>query len=119
MENMGRGVEHEISHFAWVSSSFTCTHFIFFFSWVVAQDKFNKYIHFVKTIVGALPPEEVPVDLTDTLQFIKACDMFVAYHHKLDEDDLRDAAKIVTNGYEPCSSMVKVRCMPPPVARQR
>jgi len=81
----------------------------------VEQDKFNKYIHFSKTIVRALPPEEVPVDLTDTFQFMKACDMFVAYNHKLDEEDLKDAEERMANEYEPCSSMVKVKCMPPPV----
>jgi len=84
----------------------------------VPQDKFNKYIHFAKTIVRALPQEEVPVDLTDTLQFMKACDMFVAYHHKLDEEDLKDAEETVANGYESCSSMAKVRYMPLPFARQ-
>ncbi len=88
-----------------VFSSFTSTS-MFFFSRIVAQDKFNKYIHFSKTIVGALPPEEVPQDLTDTLQFIKACDMFTAFHHKLDEEDLKDAEETVANGYEP---VVKVR----------
>ena len=50
------------------------------------------------------------MDLTDTHQFIKACDMFVAFHHRLDEDDFRDVEKTVGSGHEPCSSMVKVRC---------
>lgn len=77
---------------------------------MVVQEKFNKYIQFAKSIVSALPPEEVPVDLTDSLQFIKACDVFVEYHQRLDEDELRDVEETVASGYEPCSSMAKVRC---------
>ncbi len=49
------------------------------------------------------------MDLADTLGFVEALDMYCAYHFRR-EDDLRDAARIVTNGYEPCSSTVKVGC---------
>jgi len=78
----------------------------------VAQDKFNKYIRFAKTIVEALPPGEVPVDLADTLEFMKACDMFVAHEHdELGEQYLKDAEETVANGYEPCRSVVKVSFM--------
>jgi len=97
----------DVLHLTCVSFSFTST-CLDLCSWVVAQDKFNKFIRFAKTIVGALPPEEVPVDLNDTLQFMKANDM--TDHHKLEEEDLKDVENIVANGYEPCSSMVKVRC---------
>ena len=69
-----------------------------------------KYMQFAKSIVSALPPEEVPVDLIDTHQFIKACDLCITYHHRLDDRGVRDVEETVANGHQPCSSMLKVRC---------
>ncbi|CAM9760733.1 unnamed protein product [Laminaria digitata] len=38
---------------------------------------FDKYVKIAAAIVKTLPAEDVPADLTNTLLFFKACDMFV------------------------------------------
>eukprot|EP00903_Cladosiphon_okamuranus_P014222 g13213.t1 len=55
------------------------------------KEKFNKHIDFAKSIMKALPPGEVPIDLTDTHMFVKACDMFHGLNRHLDQEDLREA----------------------------
>ena len=75
---------------------------------MVLQDNFNKYIGFARSIMSTLPPDEVPVELNDTLLFVKACSLFVGYQQRLDVDDVRDAAETVESGYKSCRSMVKV-----------
>lgn len=72
------------------------------------QDKFNKYIQFAKSIMKALPSEEIPQDLSDTHLFVKICDI-VGYQQRFDEGNLTDvAATVVESDYEPCTSMIKV-----------
>lgn len=55
------------------------------------QEKFSKYIDFARSIMRALPPEEIPTDLADAHMFVKACDLFDGFYHQLGEEDLRDA----------------------------
>jgi len=73
------------------------------------QDLFNKYTQYSKSIMSTLPPKEVPVDLTDSHLFVKACDV-VGSQEEFDENVLRDIAISVANGYESCTDMVKVSC---------
>ena len=105
--HMRRRVYDVHTHPRCISNASFCSGLL---AWVVVQEKFNKHVQFAKSIVSALPPEEAPVDLADTHQFIKACGIFVAFNHHLDKDELRDAEETVANGYEPCSSKVQVMC---------
>lgn len=76
----------------------------------ILQQLFNKYNRFAKSIMGALPPEKVPQDLSDTHLFVKACDIVGTDNNYFDEDILREVATTVENGHESCLSMVKVSC---------
>ena len=74
---------------------------------VMPQALSKKYSGFAKSIMSALPPEEVPADLSDSHLFVKVCDIGGSFQY-LNEHELRDAATTVANGYESCISMVKV-----------
>ena len=67
------------------------------------QDKSSKYVVFAKSIMKALPPEQIPVDLADTHMFIKACEMSAGFHDQLGEEDLRDAMGSVSDSAESVS----------------
>ena len=74
---------------------------------LMEQEMFTKHIRFAKTIMSALPPGEVPVDLKDTHLFVKGCD--VIYHQRgLDKTVVRDVATTATSDYESCASMIQV-----------
>ena len=70
------------------------------------QVLFRKYTEFAKAIMSALPPEDVPADLSDSHLFVNVCDKRNAHQN---ETVLRNAATTVENGYESCTSMVEVR----------
>lgn len=73
----------------------------------MSQDLSKKYTEFAKSIMSALPPEEVPADLSDSHLFVKVCDIGDPSKY-LNENDIRDAATTVETRYESCTGMVKV-----------
>lgn len=60
------------------------------------QRKFNRYIDFARTIMRALPAEEVPTDLTDAHMWVKATDLFNGLFDELSEEDLKDGIGIAS-----------------------
>lgn len=70
---------------------------------MVLQAKFSKYIDFARSIMRALPPFEVPTDLTDSHMFVKATDMSDGFYLQLSEDDLGDAVRAVSGDTEDVS----------------
>ncbi len=86
---------------------------------VMIQGMFTKYIGFAKSIMSALPPEEIPLELSDTHLFNKACGILVGNEQRLDEEDIRAAAETVESGFQSCSSMVKVCTEGMPVSAVR
>ena len=70
------------------------------------KDLSKKYTQFAESIMSALPPGEVPADLSDSHLFAKSCEMG---QEQFNEDGLREAATTVANGYDSCTSMVAVR----------
>lgn len=63
---------------------------------ILLQEKFCKYIDFAKSIVRALPPEEIPTDLTDAHMLYKVSYMLDGFYDQLGEEDLRDAMGVVS-----------------------
>jgi len=78
---------------------------------VVVQDMFKKYIGFAKSIMRALPPEEIPSELSDTHLFGESCGIILGDEQRFDVEDIRHAAETVENGFESCTGMIKVRCV--------
>ena len=64
------------------------------------QEKFSKYIDFARSIVRALPAEDIPADLADAHMFVKACDLFDGFYHQLGEEDLQDAVGALSGDSE-------------------
>ena len=97
----------------------------FFFGWRnhnaaggASQEKFSKYIDFARSIMRALPAEEIPADLADAHMFVKACDLFDGFYHQLGEEDLRDAMGALSGDGE-AVNLAKVMDEYVPFAQER